>query len=205
MGIEKDKGWKQYAAAIDAKGFDKSMMRHLRVASQKNGLLFVKAIRQSIKGGEFEPNKALTVAIKGSSKPLVDHGDLFQAITYKLYGDTKVFIGVLKTAAGYNIAAMLHEGAAIKVTKAMRALFFVLWQASEGKIDPAKLTGRAAELFERMSSGWYPLKDSTRVIVIPARPFIKVSFWNPELIAKAEANWHQACAAAIAERAKAGG
>ena len=205
MSIVMDKGWKQYAVAIDTKGFDKAMKLHLRKATKKNGLMMVKAIRQTIKGGAFEPNKALTVAIKGSTKPLVDRGDLFQAITYKMYGDTTVFVGVLKTNGEYNIAAMLHEGTAIKVTKAMRGLFFILWQASEGKVDPARLTGRATELFERMSSGWKPLKESTTTIVVPARPFIKVSFDNPELLAKATENWSKAVADAMAERAKAGG
>lgn len=190
--------------ALDAKKFDKNAKALLRKASVLNGKLAEKRIRQALASGDFAPNAALTIAIKGSTKPLVDQGQLFQFITSKVVRDTTVFVGILRTDEHYNIAVALHEGVTIRVTPAMRGLFFILWQASTGKFDPSKLTGRAAELFERMPDGWRPLKDSTRSIVIPPRPFITRALAAADFKEKIKGNWRMALREAIKIQAEAG-
>lgn|SRR5699024_11032695 len=49
----------------------------------KLGLLMVQDIRKTIDSGNFAPLSPVTVAKKGSSKPLVDTGDMYGAITHK--------------------------------------------------------------------------------------------------------------------------
>ena len=49
----------------------------------KLGLLMVQDIRKTIDAGNFAPLSPVTVAKKGSSKPLVDTGDMYGAITHK--------------------------------------------------------------------------------------------------------------------------
>lgn len=172
----------------------------------------VKHIRQLIRGGEggYEANAELTKEIKGASVPLVggkaDTGgiNLFQAISSTMLDDFSVFAGVKFVSEKYDIAATLHDGAVIPVTEPMRTMFKMLWWASEGSIDPAQLTGRAAELWRLKSGGWYPLKDSTTTIVIPGRPFIERAFEQPELKREARRNWELAIQDALRARARGG-
>lgn len=204
-GLKLGPGWKKFKKAIDPKELDKAMKRRMVQANKRIGKMVEARIRKTIAKGDFTPNAALTIAIKKSTKPLVDKGHtLFQAITSVAVDEHRVFVGVLKTDDVYNIAFALHEGAQIPVTRKMRAMFYYLWQASEGKIAPSALTGGAAELWERNQT-WFPLKASTRVIVIPPRPFIKKTFENVAMKKKAQEIWAQAVKNAIKDRSKAVG
>lgn len=160
----------------------------------------VKHIRQLIRGGEggYEANAELTKEIKGASVPLVggkaDTGgiNLFQAISSTMLDDYTVFAGVKFVSEKYDMAATLHDGAVIPVTDKMRTMFRMLFWASEGSIDSGELTGRAAELWRLKKSGWYPLADTTNVIVIPGRPFITRTFESGEIKREARRNWEMA-------------
>ena len=96
-------------------------------------------------GKKFVPNSAMTIARKGSSKPLIDKGDLVGSITYQVVDDNHVFVGV-KKGEEVNIAAVHEFGCTIQVTPKMRAYFH--YQGIH-------------------------LKASTQFIVIPPRPFLR--------------------------------
>ncbi|MCM6765680.1 hypothetical protein [Weissella paramesenteroides] len=49
----------------------------------KLGILMVQDIRKTIDTGNFAPLSPATIAKKGSSKPLVDTGDMYGAITHR--------------------------------------------------------------------------------------------------------------------------
>lgn len=189
VAFKRDKGWKKLQQALEPGKANKIIRKHMRRATRLNGKIAEKQIRDSIKSGRYVGNAPLTVAIKGGDKPLVDTGNLFQAVTSKAVTDLSVFIGILRTSEVFNIGVAIHQGVAIKVTKKMRGLFYVLWLASTGAIAPSSLTGRAAELWERMPGGWLPLKAGTKVITIPSRPFIKQAFDDPSLRTQAKKNW----------------
>lgn len=186
--------WRRFERALNSERYGRIARKELRKATRRNGLEAKAVIRRMIRqGGHFAANAVLTKEIKGSAKPLVDSGSgLFQAITSETQTDTSVFIGVQQKSEFYNIAQALHDGRAISVTPKMRKMFQVLWMASTGKIDPGALTGRAAELWKRKPGGWFPLKGSTVVIILPPRPFIDVAFADPKLKQKVIANWQQA-------------
>lgn len=201
----KIKGLKRWQKAINARGFDDAARRHMRTATALNGKVAEKLMRSAIQsGGKLKRNAALTQAIKGDNKPLVDDATLFQSITSKIEDDFTVFVGVLRTDRSFEVASMVHEGAEAKVSKKMRGLFFALWKASIGELDPDKLRGRAKELYERMQEGWYPLKNETEVIIIPARQWVVIAFKNTQMIKQARDNWKRALEAAFAERARVG-
>jgi hypothetical protein len=200
----KIKGLKRWRQALDAGAFDASARKNLRIATTLNGKIAEGLVRKTIQsGGGFKKNAPLTKSIKGSQKPLVDSGLLFQSITSRVEDDFTVFVGVLRTSGEYNIAVTLHEGVQERVTPEMRGMFFMLWRASEGEIDASKLTGRAAILFARMPNGWKPLAAETQFIIIPGRPFFVVAFKNTQMIKRARDNWKKALEASFAERAKA--
>lgn len=96
-------------------------------------------------GQKFIPNSSLTTSRKGSSKPLIDKGDLVGSITYQVVNDNNVFVGVKKGDEA-NIAAVHEFGCTIQVTPKMRAYFH--YQGIH-------------------------LKASTQFIVIPPRPFLR--------------------------------
>lgn len=200
-------GIKRWLKALDPKAFTQNMRTNVRTATVLNGKIGEAYLRKMIQNsaGKLKPNAPLTKQIKGSAKPLADQGLLFQAITSKVTDDFTVFVGVLRTSEAYNLVETLHDGKVIKVTPAMRGMFFMLWKASIGEIDPSKLTGRAAELWKRKPGGWYPLRDDTVVVVLPSRPFIRLVFQNPQFKKLVKDNWTKALAASFKDQAKGAG
>lgn len=198
-----DAGWKKWEHAMTPRVFSAKLAHNMRRATALNGKMAEGVIRSEIRSGGFAANAQLTIMIKSSSKPLVDQGTgLFQAITSVVMDNTTVFVGVLQTNGEYNIALALHEGASINVTPRMRGMFFWLWQASSGKINPNELEGRAAVLWERSPGGWAPLKDSTTRLIILPRPFIQKAFANRAMRLKAKENWQKALQATMRELAR---
>lgn len=202
----KIKGLRKWQKALESPRMDAALRRNMRVASGLNGKLAearVRRVLQNPRGaGKFDDNAALTQAIKGSAKPLTDRGTLFQAVTSKVEDDFTVFVGILRTSRSFNVALAVHEGFEAKVTAKMRGLFWVLWQASAGAIPVGELTGRAAELYERMPGGWKPLSTGTTVIVTPRRPFIETAFASKALTGQVKRNWQQAIQQAFREVSK---
>jgi hypothetical protein len=197
-----DRNWKRFRKAIDSKNFSQALDKHVRRALARTGKLAEATIRKTIQTGMKPPNAPLTEEIKKSEKPLVGiHGQLFQGITSVLVGTRSVFVGVLRTDKNYNIGLTVHEGKAIRVTERMRTMFWYLWMVSEGRMGPDRLTGRAAELWQQKPGGWYPLRDETKFIIIPARPFIKAAFDDEGLASRVKANWQKAVDDAILENA----
>lgn len=157
-----------------AKGMmTKKVSAEIAKATGQNALMAQRLIRKSIQNGSYDKNADLTEAIKGSTKPLTGMRaiDLYNSIAIHRPRPSAAFVGILKRDENYNIAKTLHDGVEIEVTDKMRALFYVLWMVSIGRMSPSKLEGRAAELYEKYKD-WKPLKDDTSHIVIPARPFI---------------------------------
>jgi len=186
-------GWKAFAKALSYANFSQKARTVFENATEKVGLYGVKYVRQAIQESNFIPNEPLTLALKGSSKPLVDTGHgIFQAITHQVVGPFTVFVGILRMSEDYNIATTLHDGAVIPVTDKMRGLFYILWLVSQGTVDESELEGRARELWDAMPGGWKPLKQDTLAIYIPARPFIKQAFGKTELHEKAKQIWQTA-------------
>lgn len=170
------------------------LAQNMRKASALNGKVAERYMRKVIQAGKYvQPNADLTIILKGSSKPLVDKGLLFKGITSEVVDDYTVFAGVKKTdEASYNIGRIVHEGAIIPVTPAMRGMFMMLYKVSMGDMDPDKLEGRARELYSRMTFGWMPLSPATTSIVIPPRPWATFVFNIPEFRQKITNNWKSA-------------
>lgn len=54
------------------------------VALESLGLLGVRLVQEKIREGEFVPLKPATIARKGSSKPLIDTGQMIQSVTFQI-------------------------------------------------------------------------------------------------------------------------
>lgn len=200
------RGFKAFRAALGSSRVNRVIQKNMRRRTQEIGLRAQKAVRYDIRSGEILPPLAgLTLSIKSpKTKPLVDRGDLWQAVTSKVIDWSTVFVGVLQSNGVYNIAKALHDGVSITVTQRMRNLFFLLWLTSFGKRDPALLADRAAEIWARVSRTKQlilPIADTTSTIVIPSRPFIRRTFEQEGMAVMARQLWEQGLQDAMNELA----
>lgn len=195
MGIKLSKEWNQIRKILDPRQFTATLQREVGRATGVNAALVAREIRSEIKATVPPANEALTMAIKGSSKPLVDKGTLWQAITFQKLTWNEAVAGLIRGRrrvddSAIDLAKGLHDGVTMKVTDKMRGLFQVLANASSID-DGSKLTGRAKELWDRSAGRvqWKPLNPETTVIVIKSRPFILRAIGRKALVAKVQANW----------------
>ena len=135
------------------KRFDDRLQKNCSVALMRAGIEIEGIIKDRILSGRgMKKLHGFTVEEKGSSKPLIDDGDLLNSVGYRFVGSDAVFVGVHRKAAdGTNIAA-IHEretGTRVRVTPKMRAY---------------------------LGSKGLHLKASTTALFIPGRPFVKPAY-----------------------------
>lgn len=181
-GFAWTKGWQKMRALVSPGAFTANMEHELDRANRLIGARIVAEIRRDIDHVISPGNTGLTVFIKGSTKPLVDDGDLRGAVTWVRINSKVIEVGVLKGDPNVNTAITVHEGVEIPVTAKMRGMFKLLQAASEGKLSPSKLEGRAKVLFERRQLGWVRLKPGTTHIRIPGRPFLRRTIENKAIL-----------------------
>lgn len=181
-------GFDELRSRLDPKTFNRRLKKNIRRATLKNGLVAEGAIKTAMASGAFQKNSPLTISIKGSARPLVDNGDLMKAVSHKLVAFDHIVIGVLKSQKKQNpntgkaddllqIAALLHNGVTVSVTPRMRRFFFRMADLQPGR--------------------WKPLKATTKVIVIPPRPFLLAAL-EAVMIQRYEKNWSDAVDRALA-------
>jgi len=197
--------WKHLRWLWDADRVAKALDVNLAQATKVNAMLVVREVRQRIRSKQYAPNADLTTAIKRSSTPLIDQGDLWRAVTYQMVNPRTALAGIMrqqKTKAGgemLNLAIALHEGFTVKVTPGTRGLFYALARYTQGTASIDSLTGRAREIAERLKKGTtiYPLKPTTTAITVPARPFLREVIEDDALREKARKNWQAAMGKAL--------
>jgi len=115
ISITKMGPWKSVYSGLT--GFSRAVDKTNKLVTKKVGLAAVGAIVKNIQSGgtlagiPFAPNSEVTIALKKSSSPLINHGDLIGSINSQSMGPYKVFAGVTKMhPSGVNIAQVLHEG-----------------------------------------------------------------------------------------------
>lgn len=134
MALKFSKGWKRFIRAMSGRRprrvADQEVQRKVREQLEllrRDIVAYIDSEKHGVS------NSPLTILIKGSARPLVDHGDLRASINTAITvrGTTvEGGVGVLrrKSARGgkkmWNIAVALHEGFTVKVTPAVRAAVF---------------------------------------------------------------------------------
>jgi len=179
--------WKKWLRSLDPKAFERRLKIEIRKATLKNCLLVVREIRKAIQGGDYAPNSMMQLAAKyPKSKPLVDSGDLFGAVTHLVINEFSAFVGIQRTAKGkdgedlVNIAAALHDGFEQEVTPAMRRAAFarIREQNPEG----------ADWLEDSLPRG----EPARTVWVWPPRPFIEDVIGRADVQVEIRRNWSAA-------------
>jgi len=169
--------------------FQSTLSREYVRAGKVSGAKLAALMRQRVQGGMAPPNTDMTKDIKGSSKPLVDSGRMFKAITSESGGSLTNFeirVGVKRTHAAANVAKIVHDGAKQTVTRRQEVLFKMLWLASIGrKVNIRSERGRA--ILAQSKGTIAPIKEG-QTLVIPPRPFALDTLRDPrtKLIVEAE-------------------
>lgn len=186
------KGFKEFAEIFKPGKFEPRLKKEVAKATQKNALIAEGAIKRGINSGKgLKPNSPFTVALKGSSRSLVDSGELLKSITGRADAWDTAYVGVLKSKIRRDkqgnmedvlqISKILHDGATVPVTQKMRNFFFYMANRYE-----------SGEIKEP----WFPLSSRTKFIVIPARPFLKFAVMAGEM-RKYNSNWADAVQRAL--------
>jgi hypothetical protein len=187
-----DAGLEKLKTALNPARYRQRLNENVGRAVQLNAKIVEKKMRGVITAGLQPGQSELQEWLKGSSKPGVDHQDLFKAITSRKIKMMTYFVGVMRTAKKFNVAEIIHFGSEIKVTKKMRGLFHTLWLVDQGRLSASKLTGRAKELYSRRKGKWKPLSPGTSKIVIPGRPFVTLAMADTAMKAKIAKNFAKA-------------
>lgn len=157
--------------------FMASLRKNVRLVNQKLALDGQDILRKAIHSAKewAAPNSPATIVIKGSSKPLTDHGDLWGNAGHSLVGAFQFVVGTNRVdrTGNYNVSWILHQGATVTVTDAMRKFFRYLSAKTNGQVKP--------------------LGSQTRTIVIPGRPYMKRAFIDDHsFLRKCAEQWRDA-------------
>lgn len=202
--------WKAFGMTLSPRRAFAVVSTEVRQATEQNAMHVARAMRRKIKESKYEKNAPLTVALKGSTKPLVHTGQMFAAIKGSMINPTTALAGVLRTAKASdgaelaNVAAIVHEGAEINVTPEMRGLFYILHRATTGRLGSQKLGPRAQAIMDARGGGKeiiQPLDPDTEIISIPGRPFVEDTI-DRQLVAKLKTNWSRAYQRALSKGLK---
>jgi hypothetical protein len=183
------KGFEQVKKLFNSVNFKKRLRKYVGKATTENAKLAKEYIEASIKSGsDYEANSPITVALKGSSTPLFETGQLARSISTKRASWNLSFVGVMTWAPKYGsmgevrplieIASILHEGAVLPISKKMRNFFAGM---------------------SRKDARWRPIPGGVSSIYIPPRPFLKTVL-HRELMIAYRFNWGLAVKYALVKR-----
>lgn len=112
-------GWESFGRVLNSNKLISRLATKLRTQNQTLSVKGASLLRRSINGHfvNWPANSAWTIAKKGSSKPLIDHGDLLGNVSSKV-----IYMGFIVgtkrvTDDNKNLAWILHEGATISHPK----------------------------------------------------------------------------------------
>ena len=182
------RNWRRFLESINTSRYKNIAEKFFRIAALRIGLKFKEMAQKNIRSGIFEPNSPITKILKGSSKPLFDTGQLFQAIGFEVLSAYAVLVGVKyrkvnKGGKDIDIARLVHDGFTLDLNKIPNGdkVRAALWARVNGKL---KVSGE--ELPER------PASKTPGVWVVPPRPYIKVVLEDKNFKDFVQRQWEQA-------------
>lgn len=133
MGVKLSGDWKKFLRKFSSRAREEFQRELRRKVQHQLGLLRRDVIQYVDSEKHGVPNSPLTILSKGSSRPLVDRGDLRESIntrTEVTRNEVHGGVGVLRSSVNregkklWNVAAALHEGFVVRVTPKVRAAVF---------------------------------------------------------------------------------
>jgi hypothetical protein len=163
---------------IMTKAAEDEISAAVKLGTRRASQYVLKEIITRIKKGKYGPLSEWTRVLKEidgySEAALVRKGSLLRALSVSVKSEVEGEIGLLLQKIGdgknVNIGKVLHDGATIKMTPALKQAF----------------ARKVAAIRRKRPDVALPESKGASVIRIRARPFIKDVFEDPEVIAKIE-------------------
>lgn len=197
--------WSSFISAVDPKQVQGRLRTQMTIANKRIGRQFVAVAQRMIRAETYAPNSPLTQILKGSSKPLVDRGDLMQGITFQVKAWDDLRVGLIRQRSGedtVNLGIILHEGATIDTNKhpRVRRKVWAMVREALGASRMSALNARSRQTVRGAggSLGTQGTSSSTGGIwVIPARPFILTPLNDPAFVKFVGNTWAEALEKAL--------
>lgn len=142
MSVKLSGDWKKFLRKFSSRAREEFQKELGKKVQEQLRLLRRDVIRYVDSEQHGVPNSPLTILSKGSSRPLVDRGDLRESIntrTEVTRTEVRGGVGVLRSSVNadgkklWNVAAALHEGFVVRVTPKVRAALFAEMRKRRGK------------------------------------------------------------------------
>lgn len=168
------------------------LREEVKVATARNVAFIQDAVQRRINSRANKlKNSPVTIAIKNSSIPLRDTGDLHDAIETEIVNSFLGFVGVLKAQRGSHKMKMpikelifhLEKGFTIDMTEKMRNFLFAKSKRTEKKGSEATKKGGSEDVVGKLT--------------IPGRPFITPVFRSKNTQRVLNRNWEAAVKRAL--------
>lgn len=196
--------WRKLRSALDPARVRSAMHREIEKANHKIGLAGRAFVVKSIKAQEYAPNSPLTIAMKGSSTPLFERGDLIQGITHDVPSWDRVRVGILRTRTNgaelVNVARILHEGAVIDVRKNPRVRAAVMAQLAKRLGEKRRGASKKATVDAAAQLAIGGTRPGGHLWIIPGRPFLRKPLTSVAMRSFTRERWAEAVRRALGAR-----
>lgn len=170
--------WNKAIRTMDGDRFLRDLAKHGAAANERSGLAFVALASKAIVQKKYAPNSEVTVALKGTSSPLIGGGSgstLVASLTHDVpAGGLILWVGVNRNAKSADgtelapIAKYLHDGFTVDLQKHPKVRIAVMCRLREA----AKGKGRGAKQARDLIAAMRKNPGHKDIWVVPARPFI---------------------------------
>ncbi len=196
--------WRQLMRALDPARVRASIHREIEKANHKIGLAGRAFVVKSIRARDYAPNSPLTIAMKGSSAPLVDRGDLIQGITHDVPSWDRVRVGVLRKSTNgatlVNVAAILHEGAVIDIRKHPKVRAAVMAKLGKRLGEKRRGASEKATVDAAAQLAIGATRPGGHLWIIPGRPFLRKPLTSAAMRTFTRDAWRAAVRRALGAR-----
>jgi len=175
--------------------------KNIRKATIRNALFLQKKVKQLIRDEDYAANSEMTLALKGSNKPLIDQRNLFNAIDTVVYNSFSGEVGILRNAGSTgskfgkaksqinikDLVELMESGYTITVTQKMRQAIAMTLQGD--LTSKGKLRAKSRTALERLSEN---RGSGSQTYIVPPRPLLSKVFEDPTTEKVLVHNWRAA-------------
>lgn len=184
----------------------------IRKATIRNSLFLIKTIKDNIRSDKFKENAPMTLALKRSTKTLIDQRNLWGAIDHALKSSFESEVGIIQEKASTgskfgktksqlkikHLVELMESGYTIKVTEKMKKAIAATLSADKTKTG--KVTARSRVALDRLSQ-----INGVKNFVVPPRPIFSSVWEDPSIEKVLQANWRKALEVTFKKQGAKGG
>lgn len=122
-----ESSWRNFGRALNSHRFNNAIRSGIKIGLKKAARYLIREMKKAINRRSYTANRALTIALKLSAKPLVGSRtsttNLVDSMGYLMNGNYEIHVGSVRGSSfngrRYNIAEIVHDGCIIRITPKM--------------------------------------------------------------------------------------